>query len=550
MFYSFGIFFLGLFKENFDKYSFFDSFFVGFCFIGTMLNLWSIFLPTNIYALVALIIISILVCYKHRNLLGENLKKILLNIKSNKLVFLLILSIILIHLLYSVGIPKNYDSYLYHINAIQWIEKYAVVPGLANLHDRFGLNSSQFVLSSAFSFNAIYNQYIFIINSLCFLIFLVWIVLYAIYKKDVFSIVALLFGYFFFWQYYSDISSPSTDLVPNLLFGFLMLKMLFNPTSIHDKGLLYIAISFFIATFKLSFFPLIILGMIAIYYQKRNYFYLLKTTSLFVLIFILPYIIRNIFLTGYLIYPLASIDVFNFDWEVSQSSVVTIHDAICSWGKIPTKIPREVLDMSLNQWFPLWWENGLLRNNIVFAIAVLSPLFLMFYYLTNKNSNKTNTLIAFILSFVIFVFWFITAPDIRFSFSVLLILCAFPIIFIKKYISKFTKIVKFLLILFGLFFFYDFFSTGDQLFLNEYKKYSKIENYLYLPNDVYYVKYNRSVAFNQVDYKASNGSIVNFFEPKNKCTQCFDKFPCSWHLDYHLKLRGESLGDGFSILNK
>ncbi|EMO63800.1 hypothetical protein LEP1GSC133_1179, partial [Leptospira borgpetersenii serovar Pomona str. 200901868] len=37
--------------------------------------------------------------------------------------------------------PFAYDSGLYHIQSIKWIQEYSVVPGLANLHGRFGFNS-------------------------------------------------------------------------------------------------------------------------------------------------------------------------------------------------------------------------------------------------------------------------------------------------------------------------------------------------------------------------------------------------------------------------
>ena len=43
------------------------------------------------------------------------------------------------------------DTGLYHAQAIRWIEEYGVVPGLANLHSRFGYNSASFALSAFFS---------------------------------------------------------------------------------------------------------------------------------------------------------------------------------------------------------------------------------------------------------------------------------------------------------------------------------------------------------------------------------------------------------------
>ena len=46
---------------------------------------------------------------------------------------------------------EHYDTYLYHAQAIRWIEEYGVVPGLGNLHHRFAYNNSVFSLQALFS---------------------------------------------------------------------------------------------------------------------------------------------------------------------------------------------------------------------------------------------------------------------------------------------------------------------------------------------------------------------------------------------------------------
>ena len=38
----------------------------------------------------------------------------------------------------------HYDTDLYHAQSIRWLEEYGIVPGLANLHERFAYNSSFF----------------------------------------------------------------------------------------------------------------------------------------------------------------------------------------------------------------------------------------------------------------------------------------------------------------------------------------------------------------------------------------------------------------------
>ena len=58
------------------------------------------------------------------------------------------ISIILagIILILTMKAPEFVDTYLYHVQAIRWIEEYGVVPGLGNLHCRFAYNSAFLVL--------------------------------------------------------------------------------------------------------------------------------------------------------------------------------------------------------------------------------------------------------------------------------------------------------------------------------------------------------------------------------------------------------------------
>ena len=71
--------------------------------------------------------------------------------KKNKAVWLLYAGLTLLFAYGSSRGYMHYDTGLYHAQAIRWIEEYGVVPGLANLHSRFGYNSASFALSAFFS---------------------------------------------------------------------------------------------------------------------------------------------------------------------------------------------------------------------------------------------------------------------------------------------------------------------------------------------------------------------------------------------------------------
>ena len=51
---------------------------------------------------------------------------------------------------WSIGSAQQGDSSLYHIGLVDYAAKYPDIPGLANLHSRFGFNSTTYLVSAAF----------------------------------------------------------------------------------------------------------------------------------------------------------------------------------------------------------------------------------------------------------------------------------------------------------------------------------------------------------------------------------------------------------------
>ncbi|MFM8896970.1 MAG: hypothetical protein ACKOE2_16780, partial [Actinomycetales bacterium] len=60
-------------------------------------------------------------------------------------------AMVLLYAHLSFGPLTNYDSGLYHLNAIQFAAEYRTIPGLANMSDRYGTNVSAFNLAAAMS---------------------------------------------------------------------------------------------------------------------------------------------------------------------------------------------------------------------------------------------------------------------------------------------------------------------------------------------------------------------------------------------------------------
>ncbi|WP_156900311.1 LIC_10190 family membrane protein [Flavobacterium filum] len=529
------------------KYSLIDHFFIGICFIGTILNFISVFSPITFYTLIFISVPSVIFFYKHKSFfIGKfqiyNFKWF----KRNKKTVGLIVGLLILTLLVSVLVPQNYDSYLYHINAIQWIENYKVVPGLANLHDRFGLNSSVFTLSACFSFYELYNQYIFPVNSCVYFVFGIWIF------KSIFNISKskglLLFVFFFYFtkQYLSDISSPGTDLLPNIFVAFLMLQIIVDVKSISEKQILFVVVSLFCFTLKISTAPLLLLSFIALINRDISIFQKVKSFLIISFILVSPWLIRNVILTGYLIFPMEHLDIFEFDWKIKVEKVISIREWITSWARIPFESKTEVLNLSYTEWIPKWWKLQTTTNKFLLISACLSPL--VIFILTNLKLfffKSKSLLLVFFISIFGFVFWFFTAPDFRFSFSFILLLSVLPLLLLeplfKKYVLIFKNVFQILVFL-G---FFILIQESYQKFKTEYRSLSNTNKFIYLQNDVYNVKFKKRIIFNSVLIPNKKMEYHTIYYPAIERSQCFDQFPCTWFYQDDFELRGDSFQDGF-----
>ncbi|UUC46276.1 LIC_10190 family membrane protein [Flavobacterium cerinum] len=531
-------------KNAKDNYSVVDSFFIGLCLIGALLNIWSLFLPTDVFSLLFVSLLSLALFFIHSKHFISKLKAGVSLLKSEKIFFVVTIIAIVSVLLFAVINPQNYDTYLYHINAIQWNEMYRAVPGLANLHDRFGFNSSMMVMSAAFSFNAIYDQYIFALSAIVFLVFFIWLLQLIYYKKGVTGMIAILFLYFFTQLYAKNISSPGTDLIPNIFVAYILFSLLFDTDSLNKKYLLFVVVPFFGITFKLSIFPLVFLGLIALYQKhqnKRFAFTQLFTVGSFL---ILPWLVRNVILTGYLIYPMDTLDFFNFDWKVPKENVIATKNAIYNWAKVPMRNPHEVAKLSFNEWFSIWWKMAIFKTRCFLLLAVLAPVFYGLYLLISKKERKKAVLFFVIVAYLGLAFWFFSAPDVRFSLAFILVLALFPLFILQPLIDKIKNVLYPIVIAFTLFFFYTFLQEGYALFQHDYRKETDL-SYLYLPEDIYFIKEKRFIKYKDFTVKSTDNQDFKIYAPSIEHAQCYDKFPCTPTFDYNINMKGDDFQDGF-----
>lgn len=417
---------------------------------------------------------------------------------------------------------------LYHLQSMIWSEQYSVVPGLANLHGRLAFNSSSLLLSTLFSFHPKYFPVIFPLNGLCMYILAMFLLSKVIMIKDLIKqtviIVSIFFILFFFMK---ELSSSSTDILPSVITVYLIYRFLMN----EDKGseLIYLVLPLFCCTLKLSSLPIVVFSLLALFFcikekEWRKIILLLTISG----VIIIPWLARYAILSGYLIYPFSEIDIFNFDWKVPREEITREEQVTYAWARIPHQPYSEVLNMSLADWFPVWFKAKINTIKYLIYLVMFSPFIMCLSLLFKRRSIKH--IVAWLVVALGLVFNFLTAPDPRFSYGFLILTAFIPYYnfsfnFKKENLKYYSYIISAIIMIY-------FISVQRNIFENK--------NILIEP---YYLDYSS----NNVMFETHYIDSTKLYKPIDT-DKCFDYcIPCSPYLNEGLELRGKSLQNGFRI---
>ena len=431
--------------------------FIVLCIIGLAITsfygfLWHFFYRINIEFLVTLLSITIVQHFLYRKHISTYVQLCKENIKStNFLIFPIFISSIFIIAYISLPVTSHADEGSYFLPSVHWMQQHKIIIGLGNLHARLAFNSAWHVLSAVFSLPFASKGYFNDLNGLMYLYFLMY-ALYALnqiykgqnsfsnYLKAIFflPILALYFGA-------SDeiliiptnfIGSMTSD-VPAFLFVCLISIIFIEKIDNNDlafdiKSLVIILLSVFVMIIKLSTAPL---ALISIYLFCRELFskkYLLSSKiALLPIIFIAPWIVRNILLSGYIIFPFSQLDILSVDWKVPVVRVLIYQKIIKSWAIEPTLNWDIAWVMPMSEVFSVFYSKlnfiQLVIIHNVFLAMFLALCYLIYGIIKRKFQDQTyqSYLILAITYIIGIVFWFSAAPDIRFGLGFILFCSAF-----------------------------------------------------------------------------------------------------------------------------
>jgi hypothetical protein len=321
----------------------------------------------------------------------------------------------------------HYDTGLYHLPSLVWAKSHMMPLGVANLQSQYGFNSL-YTLIAALVYWPHAHQASFILNTLILSVFFFLLTATMLSNKRPESLFAGFLTIFLFWPYphylFDNLRSLATDL-PSQVFGAATVLLLLQSERVNDER--YVAalsLSFFAVLIKLSMAPIALCTLIYGFIFNRKSF-LSHNKSFRILIAVcLVWIVRSLGLSGCVAFPIAKSCFNSLPWMPERTYIEDAARWIESWAKDNARGPNQVLA----DWAWLWpWFKGHLQ---LLEISWLIALCIMIYKLIFNFKDCMGCIIpfrriAFWIATVFFnaLFWFYSAPDIRFAaFS----LAAFP----------------------------------------------------------------------------------------------------------------------------
>ena len=331
----------------------------------------------------------------------------------------------------SYGMRLHFDATDYHLISQNWIRSSKIVFGLSNVYAGYGWSTIYEYIQANFWFNKnfIYLHYI---NVSFFISFYQFLYINIFSSKNGFlkvaSINLLLFGFLDNFGFggggntfllFQTIGKP--DLTSGIIFtitGLLLFKCL-----LFDKKINNIEF-FFISLFALFAFQLKILNSILIFllvpfifiYIKRNnqsFFSILKN-NLLTLMFFIFYLIKNIIVTGCVIFPISLTCISKLSW--TDKDFVKNYAEGVRLGNFG--IPN-LSALNFNEWYSSWINNA--YNFNVYRNFLLSLLIIVFInqFITSSYELKIQNIYFLRLFQVFSIFFFLySGPTVRYGLGI------------------------------------------------------------------------------------------------------------------------------------
>lgn len=510
---------------------------IGLVMMTVYSQIFSIFYKVGMIANLLLLVMAIFICMATRVRMIQFIQEIKKMSRIRKLVECFL---ILLFAYFTSKGTMHYDSDLYHAQSIRWIEEYGVVPGLANLHNRFGYNSASFALSALFSMKWLLGTSVHAISGyFALLLGITTLDIAKSFPKKKFAIsdYARIAAIFYLTLICDEIVSPASDYPIMCSIFYIVIQWLTLLEKDHENentscsavpyALLCMGGAFAITLKVTAGFILVLAIKPIIQFAKEKkgkdiLFYVVTA-----LVIVSPWLVRNVIITGYLLYPFPAIDLFSFDYKLDAGASQYDANEIKVYGRGIYDVSRA--GESLFIWVPYWFRETLNMLQKLFVLTdfacVIGTLAYGIVTIIKKKWDRLDLLLVMFMMTGSFFFWFFGAPMLRYGYAYVLLMAAVPI-GVLIYRIGLKKLIYYPMLAFGI------------LKLGFLMKYAV----QILPQNQYIWQQEYGI------YEMTSFQIgeVEVYYPVEGDRNGYDYFPAT-NRYVELELRGESIKDGFRM---
>lgn len=496
-------------------------------------QIFSLFTGVGILANIILIVICVAIMCVCRKEINDYLKNLIKECKVTRWIILAVL-VILWSYFTSRGY-MHYDSDLYHAQSIRWIEEYGVVPGLGNLHERFAYNSSFFALSALYSMKFLLGESLHGMSGFFALVLsctALGITKSWRNKKFGISDYGRIAAIYYLTTIIDEVVSPASDYSIMCVILFIVIKWL-DLLEAEEKNTapyaLLCVLGVYALTIKLTagLIILLVIKPVISLIKEKKYRDIILYLSMGLLTAI-PWFIRTVMISGWLIYPFPALDLFHFDWEMNAAKIEIDAAQITTWGRALYNV--SLVDLPPTQWIPNWFMTTLSGMEKVLilgcCIAILIFVIDVVYTLCKKEWKRLDVLLVYAVVISSYLFWQFSAPLLRYGYAYVLLLDFVILggVLIRLGWNKVQNIAYFILIAYGL---YKVYAMGQYI----------SGNYL----QEYYVWQADYGVYEMESYEIDD---VTLYCPVQGDRTGYEYFPAT-PIKMDIELRGEGLKDGF-----
>ncbi len=333
------------------------------------------------------------------------------------------------------------DTNIYHAASIRIYEEYGMVKGIGNLQLHYAYNSSYLAFASIFSLKWLFGRSLHTTTGFLEIVMCIYAFhglrdfrKHGNHVTDMMRIGILL---------YTLVNvirsmSPATDYATMFFVLFIITAWCENlfegDSDVTVYSLLAVA-AVFTATLKFSSCLLVLIVIYPAACLIRDK----KWKEIVVYLFcggmvICPFLVRNYFISGWLLYPFEGIDLFQTVWKIPKEYL--LHDAaqIKVWGRCLYDVDK--IDMPISQWLPVWWEHQFRYEKMFLGAVILSSVLqivMLVMRVLRKQKIRWQLIVLHLAIWGNLAVWFLMAPFIRYGLAFLI---AVVMIAVGEYLSE------------------------------------------------------------------------------------------------------------------